>query len=413
MADSTTRYGAASTSLMDESNVLSNVAFAGDDVQRKTIYTPPRTITLDTKYDGAVNINIWPGYAVQVVSKNGKRRIVIGPESVILHYDETLEIMGLSTGKPKSDDSIYETVYLRVKNNRISDIVEADTKDMVHIQTRVNYRVNFEAKAEQWFSVENYVKFLTQNMRSIIRNEIQKHGIEDVAQNITSIIRDVILGAHTPEKDRTGRFFEENGMKVYDVEILTLIIGDEIIKQKLQNAQHQTVQLALEIAAKKQELTAVREKEDCTKQMDSIISATKIAKAALSEAEALKGRELAKANKDFEKVLEALMAEIEAIRLEVKTNKSNAENEIEKAQLEMRVAAFEKKFKAITPDLISALENSKNTELATVFAEHIPQAGGGIGMVLGHQIIENLLGLVKGTSFEKTLRTLTTDKDQD
>jgi major vault protein len=67
-----------------------------EEMKRKTTFTKPRTITLDTKYDGAVTINVWPGYAVQVISKKGDRRVEIGPKVIMLEYDETLEILELN-----------------------------------------------------------------------------------------------------------------------------------------------------------------------------------------------------------------------------------------------------------------------------------------------------------------------------
>src|SRR5438093_8929365 len=56
--------------------------------QRKTSNTPPRTITLDTKYDGVVSVDVWTGYAALLVRKNGTRRVVVGPQTVLLEYDE-------------------------------------------------------------------------------------------------------------------------------------------------------------------------------------------------------------------------------------------------------------------------------------------------------------------------------------
>lgn len=77
--------------------------YMGDEMERKQEYTKPRTIKLDTKYEGAVLLNIWPNFAVQVVNKTGERRVVEGPKVVMLEYDETLEVLELSTGKPKTD----------------------------------------------------------------------------------------------------------------------------------------------------------------------------------------------------------------------------------------------------------------------------------------------------------------------
>ena len=46
---------------------------------------------------------MWVGYAVLVVDKQGQRRVEQGPKNLLLEYDETLEVIQLSTGTPKTD----------------------------------------------------------------------------------------------------------------------------------------------------------------------------------------------------------------------------------------------------------------------------------------------------------------------
>ena len=186
-------------------------AFFSDELKRKSTFTKPRTITLDTKYDGAVTINVWPGFAVQVISKRGDRRVEIGPKIIMLEYDETLEVMELSTGKPKSDHDLLKTAYLQISNNIVSDIIESETSDMVKLKIRLSYRVNFEESlSKNWFTVSNYVKLLTQNVRSILRNTIKKVTIDEFQKNGVDLIRDTILGKSVEGQRRVGRKFEEN-----------------------------------------------------------------------------------------------------------------------------------------------------------------------------------------------------------
>jgi major vault protein len=195
-------------------------SFSADEMERKQVYTKPRTIKLDTKYEGAVTMNIWPNFAVQIVNKNGDRRVVEGPKMVMLEYDETLEVLELSTGKPKTDHNRLATVYLQTKNNVVSDIIEVETKDLITIGIRLSYRVNFEGDAKQWFNVSDYVKLLCQHTRSLIRNAAKKKNVEEFYDQAADIIRDTLLGPAATEKDgkRKGRLFDENGMRVYDVE---------------------------------------------------------------------------------------------------------------------------------------------------------------------------------------------------
>src|SRR5690606_21521339 len=91
-------------------------------------FTPPRTITLDTKYEGAVGISVWSGYAILVTNKRGTRHVVQGPADILLQYDESLQPIELSTGTPKSDVRLLKTVYLRSANNQVSDIVKVETQ---------------------------------------------------------------------------------------------------------------------------------------------------------------------------------------------------------------------------------------------------------------------------------------------
>src|SRR3989344_1634697 len=132
-------------------------AFSGDQFDRGASYTPPRTITLDTKFEGAVALNIWNGYAVLVVDKDGNQRVEVGPKTVLLEYDESLQVLQLSKGKPKTTDELERTVYLRVKFNQVSDIVYVVTQDMVGTEIKLSHRVNFVGEPEKWFLVENYV----------------------------------------------------------------------------------------------------------------------------------------------------------------------------------------------------------------------------------------------------------------
>ncbi len=210
----------------------------GDEMKRSDSYTPPRTITLNTKYEGAVQICPWTGYAVLIVDKNGNRQVVVGPDTVLLEFDQELASMELSTGKPKNTDRLYKTAYLRVINNQVSDIIDVMTSDDIPVKVKVSYRVNFLPEfKDKWFNSENYVKLLCDHVRSKLRNVAKKHGIQDFQSCYIDVVRDTVLGAKPDEKSqRPGLTFEENGAHVYDVEVLGLEIGDANIARQLLDA---------------------------------------------------------------------------------------------------------------------------------------------------------------------------------
>lgn len=254
---------------------------AGDTLSRGTKFTPPRTVTLDTKYEGAVSITIWPGYAVLIVNKTGERRVVEGPETVLLEYDETLAVLELSTGTPKVDTPLLQTVYLRVGNNKISDRFTVETKDLVKIELTVSYRVNFEGEnKERWFAVENYVRLLCDHMRSLIRNTAKRQGVAEFYGNTIDIVRDAALGIPGPIAaggKRPGKHFEENDMHVYDVEVLDVSLKDPAVSTLLGTAQKEVLVTTLETQRLRRELEATEEHETLKQKKAAAQLATAIA----------------------------------------------------------------------------------------------------------------------------------------
>jgi major vault protein len=249
----------------------------GADVfQRGTGYTQPRTVTLNTKYEGVPSVEVWTGYAVQVVSKTGNRKVVTGPATVLLEYDQSLEILELSTGKPKTTDKLEKTVYLRIANNKISDIVRVRTRDHVDVSLKLSYRVNFEGDSERWFAVENYVKFLCDHARSVLKGVSQKRLVEDFHNQGVDIIRSTILG-----EDEAGMLFEENGMRITDVEVLGIDVDDEIIADLLNKAQHEVVRSNIKLHQAQKELEVKKRQEQIAREASEAEHETALRKAEL------------------------------------------------------------------------------------------------------------------------------------
>lgn len=372
-----------------------------DEFQRKQQFTEPRTVVLDTKYDGAIPIDIWTGYAVLVVGRSGKREVVVGPKRRFLEYDEFLEKMSLSSGKPKNSDNLVEDVYLRVLHNKVSDIVSVETKDLVDVNIKLSYRVNFEGDETKWFDVENYVKFMTDHLRSLIKGVVKTHGIEDFYENSISILRDAILGTKGDGEERPGRLFKENGMRIYDVEILEVEIMHEDISDLLIDDQIDTVRKTLDIKSSKRELEFIKQREEASQTEARILSLTNILKIELDADNHKKNDEL-----------KALLHEIEVRRLkehrlqkemkettenfivatQIERNKeiNNFENEKDTKQLELtikeleaEVKAFVDKGNAFSPALIAALGGIVELGLTTEVAKaaSIPALIGGSSVV--------------------------------
>lgn len=395
---------------------------AGDAFQRKTKYTEPRSIVLSTKYDGAVAINVYTGYAVMLVKSDGSRRVVEGPQTVLLDYDETPEILELSTGKPKTTDNLFRTAYLRTMANKIGDIIEVDTSDFCKFQLKLSYRMDFTGTPESWFGVENYVKFLCDNLRSRLKNAVRKHGVEDFYKNSTDIIRSAVLKEAT-DGSFGPRLFPENGMQIYDVEVLKVSLVNDDIEKLIAQSQKAIIQTTIALANQKRTLEAGIQEEDIKQQMAEVKAKTN---ARIFELEA----EEAKRKQESQTVVIEAQSETTALKLTKELEAQQSKNAVslearkneqaiadfelaqEKQRLDLKIAmiqaeieAIVKKSGAITPDLISALQAFGDKDLVLKAAEAMAP----LSIIGGSSIGDVLSRLLAGTKLESIAKLATSN----
>lgn len=383
-------------------------ALVSDDFTRNQRFSPPRSVTLEANYEGAVIIDVWTGYAVLVVSKTGTRRVVVGPQSVYLQYDETLEALQLSTGTPKTDDGVLRTAYLRVLNNKVTDLIEAETRDLCQVSLTLSYRVNFEGDPEHWFQVENYVKFLADHLRSLLRATVKQLGLEDFYSRAIEVVRDTVLG---PPQERRGRLFPENGMRIYDVDVLDVKIGDESIGQMLTEAQHQAVRQAITLADQARELESTRRSEQIRQQIESLRFETVRTQLALAKervectlsvdqarlaAEVDQETQRLQADQAKQATLDTLLAS----QLARSHKQQEQDLHFQQSQLEQRLAelraevdAVVQKAGAVSPDLVAALQSFSDQHLAGRLAESMSP----LAILGGKSVTEVFAQLVKGS----------------
>lgn len=402
---------------------------ANANISRGTSYTKPRTITLDTKYEGVVAIDVWTGYAINVVSKTGNREVVVGPTTRLLDYNETLECMQLSTGKPKTTDKIYETAYLRIENNKISDIIEAQTADFVNVRIKVSYCVNFlEDYMDRWFSVENYVKYLCDRQRSLLKREIKKYTIEEFYNNSTDIVRKVALAISESENKedsviQSGRLFSENGMLVYDVEVLTVEV-DAKVADIFEQHQQEMIEKTLELSNATQKMETTKKLAEYAKQENQIeydnktyalnLQKTYEENKLAAETElAAKQRAEQKAIEEAKADLQAVLDSIQAAELARGKARENLQIENQKAQADIeaaREAAYAKTIAnimaSISPDLIAAMTSQSNAEMLATVSDSV----GPYAIANGESISETVNRLMRGTSLEGIIDNVTKNK---
>ena len=258
---------------MEASRVSGDQALVADEFSRASTYTQPRTITLDNRFQGAPQIAPWTGYAVLVMSKTGKRRVEVGPATVLLDYDESLEVLALSTGVPKGRARVIETPYLRVAGNRVADRVEVETLDHVRLELDLAYRVDFEGDPLRWFAVADYVQLACDHVRSLLKGHARGRKVEELYATAADQIRDVVLGAAV-DGARPGLAFPANGMRVIDVEVDRVALSDPAIKALLEEAQHQVVRTNIDLSNQRRGLEATRQREQLDREEAEVKAAT-------------------------------------------------------------------------------------------------------------------------------------------
>lgn len=402
---------------------------ANANISRGVSYTKPRTIVLDTKYDGVVAINVWTGYAVNVVSKSGKRETIIGPATRLLEYDETLEIVNLSTGKPKTTDKLISTAYLRVDNNKVSDIVAVQTKDFVDVQLRLSYNVNFLPEhKDKWFSVDNYIKHMCDRERSLLKREAKKYTIEEFYANAADIVRNVALDRNdkTPKTEaphEAGRYFPENGMLVTDVEVLGVQVEAAVAKM-MEAHQKEMIQKTLELsdATRKSEMVEKIAEFDCREaelnyeiKMHNLELNQKAEEERLknqAEISALKRAEesaAAQAKADMQPIFDAiqkaqLARDKAADDAKIATEKELAA--IEKAKGDAYAKQIVEMLTAIQPGLVEAMQGQTNAALTNGIAAALSPAA----LAKGESISEAITRMVKGTPMETVIEKFCENK---
>jgi major vault protein len=356
------------------------VAEEPDVIERE--WVPPRVLTLDGRYEGVVTVELWPGYAVQVVDRANRRRVETGPKTLLLAYDETLAPLTLSTGTPKSDRNPLRTAFLQITGNKVTDAFEVTSSDMVECLITVSYRVDFDGDdPDRWFEVDNYVKLLCDHGRSIIANAARSMPIRALFTEVTSLVRDAVLGKADGPETRPGRRFDENAMRVYDVEVLEFGVLDDEVEKILVRAQRDAIRTAIEVSRAVTEVAEHRRLRELERDRASADHETRKLQLQLEEQEAGLEWELRQKRHDLEHALakKKRAAELEAARemteviaqsIEGRQVEHEAEVtrqtdllELRLRELAARVDATTSHAEAFSPHLVEALRRLGDEEL--------------------------------------------------
>jgi len=395
---------------------------ANANISRGVSYTKPRTITLDTKYEGVVAVDVWTGYTINVVSKSGDREVVIGPATRLFDYDETVEAITVPYG-----DKEEVTAFLKTENNKVSDVINTQTADFVDVQIKLSYYVDFlKDYKDSWFAVNNYAKYLCDNMRSLIKREIRTYNIKDFYANSTEIIRNIVLDINTDAETEIadkpfGRLFTTNGMLVNDVDIISIGVEKDIA-MILEKHQNELIQKSVELADAAARMEVVTALADVKKKEAELNNETALYTLELEQKrteEEMHNEEIIRAKKreakaaevqaqnDLQDILTAIQsAEMARIKEKQDAEIAHAKElaEIEKAKQEAYAATVKEIMSSIQPDLVAAISASSHAELLKEgMASMAPYA-----LAKNESVADTVNKLLRGTPLEEVLDKVST-----
>lgn len=345
----------------------------------------------------AASVYVPPSFAV-LVTGPAKREVVVGPAMRILEIDEDLEILRLSTGRPKTDAHTLATCFLRVDGNKVSDVVRVSTSDHVELEIALSYRVSFVERGgsrERWFHVEDYVGLLCDHGASLLRGAARGHTIESLYTRSTEILRTAVLGEKKEGEPRSGRLFEENGMWVYDLEVLEVRILDPGVEKLLADAQRAAIVAGVARREEERRLDTERLRAEVDREIHLAEASTVASEASLEDARADLARRRATAAVELDRIEKIGRAEsvasATAIARDAEARAAERQLEIAHKDLDARTAAFERQMAAVAPELVATLKTLGHQQLAAELSKHVgPLAVLGGGSVT--EIVERLLG---------------------
>ena len=336
-------------------------------INRSNTYTPPRTISLDTsKFAGAVAVNVWAGYAVSVISKSGQRRIVTGPQNILLEYDETLE-------------PINGEVYIRLKD-KYNIMKPVKTNDDVAFTVNLTFGYTLDANnLPECLLYNNYKEATAEIVFNALSEECKEVSTDEFVDTYIDIVKKVIdkcnesgklllhideftVGKAACDKNIQDALIQRRNSILSQQLAIGKMISEGVLDEERAKLEHDRLELEHQQQAFRQELEKQAELRSI-KDAEEIRLAREAEDKAQLEAEKLRqtllsANEKIKLQREKDAAVQAVAIAKDQAKLE--TDKLNAETDAKKRLID-----------SITPDLIAAITTASNTETLRCVAENI------------------------------------------
>ena len=226
---------------------------------------PHRKTTHEIETPWALSIHVPTNHAAQIASRRG-RRVIVGPATELLEYDEQLTALGLSKGAHKTGKEVRATCFLQVHGSRVRDRFEIESSDRTRLWIELGVSGHFEGEPQRWFAIEDPVKHVTAQIRTRVREAARKLPamtlLSPVGQlqgqdgsgpgGIHELVRELVLG-----EDAQLRF-EDKGIVIDGVEVQSVSLVDAKLAAAFNEARKRELQRVLEDREAERRLASVK-----------------------------------------------------------------------------------------------------------------------------------------------------------
>ncbi|MCB9546075.1 MAG: hypothetical protein H6706_09505 [Myxococcales bacterium] len=377
----------------------------------------------------ALSVIVPNNEAILITSRHG-RRVVVGPRTELLEYEEQLTPLRLAKGVSKDGHQSVTTCFLRVQGGRLADNFEVESADYVRLKVRLGVAGHFEGEPEAWFSVEDPVKLLADVLRARLRRGARKHPATKLLASFPDVVEETLFG-------EDGKLsFPENGMTIDAVDVLSCQIADAELARAFADVQREAVALQLKDEQAARRLVSSRLKDALDAEESTLqqrahgrlaetqrleledehgieqrrieLTATRaeLEQARRHEAQTRDGdfdRTQKSATAELQAKLRQLSAEAEARAAEivgtVRLSQAETEAEVIRKTAMTQAEADAVRLRAIEKELVGALQSAADSEVMKAAAQNM-----NLVALLGGRTPAELFGhLLQGTPLQRTV----------
>lgn len=221
---------------------------------------PHKRSAEDVESPWAVSVIVPNNEAIEITSRHG-RRVVEGPVTELLEYEERLTALGLSEGPSKDGSTRVLSCFLRVRGGQTEDTFDIESSDFVRFRVKAQLTYGFSGSNERWFNVEDPIKLIADEVRGRVRAAARSTPATELVNDLPDVVAAALFGGGSEPVE-----IEDNGMVVEAVDVVSYSLVDPALAKLFDEAHRELVTLQLKDlqATRRLESTRYRDSVDAS-----------------------------------------------------------------------------------------------------------------------------------------------------